>query len=169
MIQLVPANTNDIQTIYSLAYDIWQIHYVPIIGQDQVNYMLDKMYDKESLTEQMMIKKHQFYLIQHEKKHIGFVSISGEKEVWIHKFYIQQDYQGKGLGEKVFEQIRQLRGASNTYTLTVNRQNFKSINFYFKLGFKIDHIADFDIGNGFWMNDFIMKCNISNEIVSHSC
>ena len=40
--------------------------------------------------------------------------------------------------------------------LTVNRQNFKSINFYFKNGFKIDHVEDFDIGNGYVMNDFVM-------------
>ena len=40
--------------------------------------------------------------------------------------------------------------------LTVNRQNFKSINFYFKNGFKIEQVADFDIGNGYVMNDFVM-------------
>ena len=44
-----------------------------------------------------------------------------------------------------------------TYTLTVNRQNYKSINFYFKNGFIINEIADFDIGNGYVMNDFVMK------------
>jgi ribosomal protein S18 acetylase RimI-like enzyme len=43
-----------------------------------------------------------------------------------------------------------------TIRLTVNRQNFKSINFYFKLGFKIEKVADFDIGNGYFMNDFVM-------------
>jgi hypothetical protein len=40
--------------------------------------------------------------------------------------------------------------------LTVNRKNYKAINFYFKNGFTIKEIADFDIGNGFFMNDFIM-------------
>jgi ribosomal protein S18 acetylase RimI-like enzyme len=43
-----------------------------------------------------------------------------------------------------------------TIRLTVNRQNYKSINFYFKNGFKIERVEDFDIGSGFWMNDFIM-------------
>jgi hypothetical protein len=40
--------------------------------------------------------------------------------------------------------------------LTVNRQNYKSINFYFKIGFRIEKCADFPIGNGFVMNDFVM-------------
>ena len=44
----------------------------------------------------------------------------------------------------------------NTMRLTVNRSNFKSINFYFKLGFIIEEVKDFDIGNNYFMNDFIM-------------
>ena len=35
-------------------------------------------------------------------------------------------------------------------------QNYKSINFYFKNGFVIERVADFDIGNNFVMNDFVM-------------
>jgi RimJ/RimL family protein N-acetyltransferase len=41
-------------------------------------------------------------------------------------------------------------------TLTVNRKNHKSINFYFKNGFRIEEVKDFDIGNGYKMEDFIM-------------
>jgi len=42
-------------------------------------------------------------------------------------------------------------------TLQVNRQNYKSVNFYFSVGFKIIQVADFDIGEGWQMNDFIME------------
>jgi hypothetical protein len=45
----------------------------------------------------------------------------------------------------------------------VNRQNYKAINFYFKLGFKIQTVADFDIGNGYVMNDFVMVFEPLNE------
>jgi hypothetical protein len=34
--------------------------------------------------------------------------------------------------------------------------NVASINFYFKNGFKIEKWADFEIGNGYEMNDYIM-------------
>lgn len=43
-----------------------------------------------------------------------------------------------------------------TMKLTVNRRNIKAINFYFSRGFRIDHAADFDIGSGYFMNDFVM-------------
>ena len=43
--------------------------------------------------------------------------------------------------------------------LAVNRLNIKSINFYFKVGFKIKSIENFDIDGKYEMNDFIMeKC-----------
>lgn len=155
-VNLVPATTADISSVFALAEKIWNHHYVPIIGQEQVDYMLSRMYSKESLTEQMMEKNHAFYFIEKDGTKIGFISISGEKELWIHKFYIDQDIQGQGFGTQTFQKIKDLRPEAKSYWLTVNRKNYKSINFYFKNGFVIDHIDDFDIGDGYWMNDFIM-------------
>ena len=89
---------------------------------------------------------------------VGFISISFENEtdLWIHKFYISQDYQGNGIGTTVFCELLKIINEPKQIRLTVNRQNYKSINFYFKLGFKIEKVADFDIGNGYFMNDFVM-------------
>ena len=39
--------------------------------------------------------------------------------------------------------------------LQVNRNN-KAKSFYEKIGFKVIEEADFDIGNGFFMNDYVM-------------
>jgi ribosomal protein S18 acetylase RimI-like enzyme len=47
--------------------------------------------------------------------------------------------------------------------LTVNRQNFKAINFYFKNGFTIESVEDFDIGESYLMNDFVMVKNVNNS------
>jgi GNAT superfamily N-acetyltransferase len=83
--------------------------------------------------------------------------VSGSEErksYFINKFYILQDTAAKGIGSEVFSKIIKLLDASEI-KLTCNRKNYKSINFYFKNGFKIDHVADFDIGNGFVMNDFV--------------
>lgn len=157
-VSIIKAQESDFKLIAELAKNIWHKHYVPIIGEEQVNYMLEKIYSKNSLTEQTITKKHVFYLIQEEVNTIGFVSISSENETdfWIHKFYVLQNNQNKGVGSTVFNEVLKQMNQPKTIRLTVNRQNFKSINFYFKLGFKIEQVADFDIGNGYFMNDFIM-------------
>lgn len=157
MIKLINADKQDIPTIYSLALKIWNHHYVPIVGQEQVDYMLGNIYSTEGLTEQMTVKHHQFYLLVLDERPVGFLSVSGEENMFIHKFYIDQDLQGRGYGAEVFNKLCSLYSSVQSFTLTVNRSNYKSINFYFKLGFKIDHIDDFDIGQGYFMNDFIMK------------
>jgi RimJ/RimL family protein N-acetyltransferase len=156
-VSLIPAQQSDFTTIAELAKSIWLQHYVPIIGEEQVNYMLNKMYSKASLTEQIQLKMHSFFLIQVDHKTVGFVSISNtDNEYWIHKFYVLQNNQNKGVGSLVFTKLLQLMINPKHIRLTVNRQNYKSINFYFKIGFKIEEVADFNIGDGYFMNDFVM-------------
>ncbi len=157
MIELTLANQSHIDTITKLAHTIWNTHYVPIIGQEQVDYMLEQMYNKENLKLQLEINKHQFYLIRNNKECVGFLSVStnNQKDYFLHKFYIHQHESKKGIGTQCLNHLIELI-KPQSITLTVNRQNFKSINFYFKNGFTIDRVEDFDIGNGFIMNDFVM-------------
>lgn len=158
MVNLIRAKEEDLKIIADLANVVWNEHYVPIIGKTQVDYMLANIYNLDSLREQIKAKKHDFYLIQNENQNIGFLSVSSENKAdyFLHKFYINTSESNKGIGTQVLELIISILNPKSL-TLTVNRQNFKSINFYFKNGFKIESVEDFDIGNGFQMNDFVMK------------
>jgi diamine N-acetyltransferase len=158
-VQLIKADTGSVPIIAKLAHIIWNQHYPAIISQEQINYMLDLMYSDKSLVEQMTTKEHDFYLIERDGKNIGFISVSKIKEIesgyFLHKFYLDQNLAGKGTGTLAHNELIKLLKPA-TIRLTVNRQNFKSINFYFKNGFKIEEVADFDIGNGYVMDDFVM-------------
>jgi GNAT superfamily N-acetyltransferase len=162
MIHLTKAKEKDLDTIAKLATVIWNDHYVSIVGQEQVNYMLAKIYNYESLLDQMNNKLHTFYLIEKDDQSIGFIAVSSnnQEDYFLHKFYIDQKKSNSGIGTKTLDLLIQ-EVKPKSLTLTVNRQNFKSINFYFKNGFKIDRVEDFDIGNGYAMNDFVMikNCN----------
>ena len=74
---------------------------------------------------------------------------------FIHKFYVNQDFAGKGIGTSAFKLLKTKTGKS-IFRLTVNRRNITAINFYFRNGFRIERAADFDIGDGFVMEDFVM-------------
>jgi ribosomal protein S18 acetylase RimI-like enzyme len=162
MLQLIKANQSDINRIADLAKLIWNQHYISIIGQDQVNYMLEKIYNYKSLLNQLNELNHLFFLITQSGKEIGFVSISSsnEEDFFIHKFYVDQHCANTGIGTQILSQLESIF-SPKTLSLTVNRQNFKSINFYFKNNFKIKSVEDFDIGNGFVMNDFVMFKTLS--------
>jgi hypothetical protein len=47
----------------------------------------------------------------------------------------------------------------------VNRYN-KAKDFYEKAGFKIIETVDIEIGNGFYMNDYVMELPLSGDAAS---
>lgn len=161
MLYLRDATLDDIPLIADLAYAIWNAHYPAIIGQKQVDYMLHKMYSSDALQKQME-EGQRFILLSDEEGDLGFVSISnkGNGDYFLHKFYISAERHRSGIGSEVMDAIFSPIPNLRSITLTVNRQNYKAINFYFKNGFVIDQVADFDIGEGYVMNDFVMKKSV---------
>ncbi len=157
MVNLKLATQADIQTIYSLAKEIWYDHYPSIITMDQIDYMLANFYSQEALNKQME-EGQKFYLIFTESiEPMGYLAVT-EKQPghwFMNKFYIKTIHQSKGIGAEVLKIWEEMETPQET-TLQVNRKNFKSINFYFKYGFRIKEVADFDIGNGYSMDDYIM-------------
>lgn len=155
---IITASDSHIPTIASLAKEIWNEHYPPIIGQAQVDYMLQKMYGEESLREQ--ISTTLFFILLHQETPIGFANIdfNNAPNAYIPKFYLLKEFRGQGaapfLAKHLFETLKNKN--CSQVRLQVNRQNVMAINFYFKLGFKIEKCADFDIGNNLQMNDFVM-------------
>ena len=151
------AGEKDIPVIHQLAVDIWKTYYPGIISVEQVNYMLDRMYSVPSLKNQLQ-DGHQFYIAYDSQQPVGYLSYSenDKGKFFLHKLYIKISAHRNGSGSKLLNYLLGLLPPENELRLTVNRKNFKAINFYFKNGFVIEEVKDFDIGNGFIMKDFVM-------------
>lgn len=151
------ATKADVALIAHLADSIWRKHYITIITMEQIDYMLDLMYSATSLAKQMD-EGHEFTLVYSKEKPIGYISLSSAdgKNYFLHKFYIEVEDQGKGVGSELFTHVLNQMPNAESIELCVNRENFKTVNFYFKHGFVIKKIINQDIGGGFYMNDFVM-------------
>ena len=151
------AGKNDLAVIAKLAESIWRKHYVTIITVEQIEYMLDKMYSFENLSKQMD-EGHDFTVVYSDNLPIGYISLSSKdnENYFLHKFYVEVQDQGKGVGSQLLKHILDSLPKAKTIELTVNRKNYTAINFYFKNGFVIKAVEDFDIGNNYFMNDFVM-------------
>jgi ribosomal protein S18 acetylase RimI-like enzyme len=164
MIQLRKAMEADLPVIEDIATVTWQPTYVPLIGQEQVDYMLKNMYNRGVLLEQLS-KGHVFIIARSGMKDVGFAGYSivdhDGRGYKLHKLYVLPDAHGTGVGKllinEVVDQIRAAGGKS--LSLNVNRNN-KAKAFYEKAGFKIKETTDLDIGNGFFMNDYVMEMPI---------
>jgi len=156
-ISLLPATEKDAEVIAELASKIWRVHYPPIIGEEQVEYMLEWMYSSSSINDQMS-KGQAYYFIMDGGVRLGYISVTpkGEQELMLNKFYIDTAIQGKGAGRAAYQCLLVKYPDVREIRLTVNRKNYKSINFYFSQGFVIEEVKDFDIGSGYLMEDFIM-------------
>jgi GNAT superfamily N-acetyltransferase len=149
-------NHEDLEKVKQLAHQIWPAHYTEIIGAEQVDYMLHNLYSLENLIKQLQ-QGDLFYLLEDRGVFLGYASVKLlEDGTWfLNKLYVQMSEQGKGRGRFLLEYLIQ-ENRIKELRLQVNRQNYKAINFYFKSGFIIERVADFDIGDGYFMNDFVM-------------
>lgn len=150
----------DVKELAALASKIWNEYYPEVISQKQIDYMLEQSYSAESLRKQLLEDKHVFTGAFIDDKMAGYISVSdhGNGEYFINKLYIDTAIHRKGTGRVLFEHFFKNK-KFRSIRLTVNRQNFKAINFYFKIGFVIEKVIDIEIGNGFVMNDFVMIKN----------
>lgn len=151
------ASKSDISVIFDLAVKIWRKHYPSIITNVQIEYMLEKMYSKESLAQQMDDGDVFWLAFEHEIP-IGYLSYNslGNGDYFLNKFYVDVDRHRKGIGKQLFDYVFSHLTDARAIRLTVNRKNHTAINYYFKNGFIIEEVKDFDIGDGFEMNDFVM-------------
>jgi len=164
MILLRKAKEEDLPIISDLAERIWPDTYSAYISEVQLRYMLDLMYNQGELLSQLQ-KGHIFLIASEADKDIGFASFSltGPENYCykLHKIYVLPSAHGKGVGKLLINEVLNLAkdNGGKTLQLNVNRNN-KAKDFYLKAGFKIKETVDLNIGNGFFMNDYVMERNL---------
>ena len=162
--------------IRSVSERTWPSTYGHIISQEQIDFMLDWMYSDASMAEQFA-KGHQFFIANLNGDDIGFCSVSNEgakneqfeneqiiNEVSINtahklnKLYVLPSAHGTGAGKALLNKAIEVAKAENSTSLflQVNKLN-TAYTFYLKNGFEKEQEFKFDIGNGFYMDDYVMR------------
>ncbi len=147
------------ETIAELAHDIWTEHYTPIIGSGQVAYMLDTFQSAQAIAQKSRDGMEYYLLLSAGEAAGYFAVVPKEGSLFLSKLYVSQKFRGKGLAKAAMSFIdqRKLQLRCNNITLTVNKDNTRSIAAYEKMGFlKIKPIVQ-DIGHGYVMDDYLMK------------
>ena len=156
------ATDEDILLIKELVVQVWPHTYANILSASQIEYMMDLMYSEAALHQQMK-DNHQFLIVYNNGIPIGFASYSEvEPTVYkLHKIYLLPSQQGRGSGRIVIEEIIKdiMPNGATSLILNVNRNNLAK-SFYEKMGFEVLRIEDVPIGNGYYMNDYIMELKL---------
>jgi GNAT superfamily N-acetyltransferase len=157
------AGLSDRAFIRSVSERTWPSTYGHIISQEQIDFMLDWMYSDASLEKQMNTGC-EFYIASTQNDNgdmdpVGFCSVSPEDGAHkLNKLYVLPVAQGTGAGKALLNKAIEVAKAaeSSSLFLQVNKQN-TAYTFYLKKGFIKELEFKFDIGNGFYMDDYVMR------------
>jgi len=102
-----------------------------------------------------------FLLAQEENSYYDYASYEVDylhtPKTKIRKIYILPQSQRKGVGKALMNEIKTIARSNNQHCLTLNaNRNNNAVKFYERLGFVIVGEENIPIGNGFFMEDFIM-------------
>jgi ribosomal protein S18 acetylase RimI-like enzyme len=149
----------DIAEVVALAHEIWTEHFPAIIGQEQVDYMLDRFQSNDSIGRQIQADGYEYYLVGDAGDRAGYFAIHEDADsVQLSKLYLRRAARGRGMGARIIRWVEaesRARGASRIW-LTVNKDNAGSIAFYRRMGFEVESAMVTDIGDGFAMDDYLM-------------
>ena len=156
--------------IHDMAEIVFRETYRNILSAEQIDYMMDWMYSPSSLKRQME-EGHAYYIAWSDDRACAYVSIQreglsddGYELFHLQKIYILPSHQGCGLGRQLFDTAvsharSESKGMKARIELNVNRKN-PAVGFYKNLGMEICREGDFHIGEGYYMNDYIMGIDI---------
>lgn len=151
-----------------LAASIWREHYTPIIGSDQVEYMLEKFQRATIVWQDIQERHYEYGLLRLNDQPAGYYGVRQDPAVpdgqepavlFLSKFYLADFARGHGLGRLMLDYIRKTahQNGCQSIWLTVNKYNEKSIAVYRHLGFVYEKELVSDIGNGYSMDDYVFR------------
>lgn len=149
----------DLKQVEQLAEVIWKEHYTPIIGREQVDYMLEN-FQSVGTMERQLDEGMEYYLVESGGRPVGYLAFRQQQgELFLSKIYVLAGNRGLGLGRagmSFVESSARDRGLSFV-SLTVNKNNTGSIRAYEAMGFVNEGALETDIGGGFIMDDYLMR------------
>lgn len=150
----------EIPQIRALADRIWRACYLQMIGQAQVDYMLEWMYSPREIRRQLSAGV-DWWMVNLDGSSIGYLSWTwdpGAREFELNKLYLAPEFHGRGVGQRMLDHVKSTARAleAGSVRLRVNKANATALAAYRRAGFVIAESLQQDIGNGFVMDDYLM-------------
>lgn len=164
MLTIRDASAHDIDLIRRLAGEAFPATYRELLTPGQLDYMMEWMYSETSLRRQLA-EGHRYFIAETDGEPCGYLSVEQQGPDLFHlqKIYVLPRYQGIGAGAALFRHavayIRRVHPGRCLMELNVNRQN-RALHFYEHMGMRRLREGDFPIGEGYYMNDYIMGLEI---------
>ncbi len=158
------ATRTDLPAVAALAGEIWRTHYPPIVGIEQTEYMLGRMYSPEALDRLLAAPGSVLEVacssatVLQATSRVVRCGCRAEDELKLDKLYVHHRYHGLGHGRRLIGRVEDeaRRRGFAAIVLNVHQRNDIAVRAYTRSGFVVRRAFANDFGNGRMMDDFEM-------------
>lgn len=153
VIRFQKATPTEALTIVKTRHKVWETSYRGIYPDEMIDDY-DYRWHVQKECARLMNPQFHCYMVMDGDSCVGYFSYGKvcygtwkDFEFRLHSFYLQPEYQGRGLGRKIFAQIKEecLRQGYSKLFLDCHPDNHKALGFYRHMG---GTIANYDYGTG---------------------
>lgn len=161
------SDPSELKTVQDLAWKIFPATYADLIPAEQIPYMMRLMYD-DSVLRREFADGMKFAVIWNGASPIGYVSwhmaeLDGCPFMRLEKLYLDFAWHGRSIGNMGINHVLDAaRNAGASFvTLNVNKGNLRAQKAYCRAGFYRWRSEKEELGNGFFKDDYIMRCDLA--------
>jgi ribosomal protein S18 acetylase RimI-like enzyme len=141
-------NENEVAQLQSLSRQTFAETFSDSNSKENMNKYLNENLSIEKLSEELNNENSHFFFIKDGERNIGYLKLNmgpsqtelkDETALEIERIYVIQEYQGKKVGQQLYEKAIQVAKEKNVQYiwLGVWEENHKAIQFYNKNGFEV--------------------------------
>ncbi|MGB6268733.1 MAG: GNAT family N-acetyltransferase [Olleya sp.] len=139
---LKPIKLSNQSTLLALMQRIYPPAYEDFWENKDCSWYINKQYNPKQLKEELAVPNTDYYFINYKNENIGILRLIHDlntKTTKLHRLYLDQNYQGLGLGTKAIQLSGDLAKQKGSKTIWLEAMDTKTqaLNFYKKAGFKI--------------------------------
>jgi len=159
--RLEPGDAGGIAEMSRLASSIVREHYDPIIGKETNDYMLGKYQSVEAITGQLR-DGYNYFFVNACGKRVGFLAFYPRGDaLYLSKLYLLKDERGKGYSDAMLSFVKDNARAMGLSAIELNvNKNNPTTHIYDHWGFRRISANLIDIGEGFFIDDFVYRLDI---------
>ena len=147
-LQLQPINLNDQLKLMSLLHRIYPPVYKHLWKNEDCSFYFEKFFNPDNLHKELSIKDADYHFVVYNLKTVGilrvqynkqFLDLPDKSSAYIHRIYLGEEAQGKGVAKQLFEWIEErasINGNDLLWLKVMDTQQ-QALRFYQKEGFVI--------------------------------
>jgi len=171
--EIIKAQASDVDNLLKLSWRTFYESFNHLNTPGNMEFYMRKAFTSDKLLSELLNPFSEFYLVKEGVDLIGYLKVNkcsaqsdihDDHSLEIERIYIDQPYQGKGLGAKLldFAKARAKELELEYVWLGVWEVNSDAIRFYKRHGFDIFSSHPFVFGDEV-QTDLLMKCKIVNR------